>query len=97
MTTPDFSSQIEMALLESPAVAEVLAVRVAGGDAADLIGVRVSVLGASAAGDLLPIVATLRARIREIAPSAEIFIEADPTVARGHDLSTEAIVIRSLD
>lgn len=94
MSNSELSSQIEMALLESPAVGSVLAVRTAG---EDLVGIRVSILGAPTVDDYLPIIANLRARIREIAPTADAFIEIDPNGSRMHDVSTEAIVIRAMD
>lgn len=97
MTNTELSSQIEMALLESPVVAQVLAVEVGAVDDRQLVAARVSVLGAATAEDIMPIIATLRARVRELAPDAEVFIEVDATAARSHDLSTEAIVIRSMD
>lgn len=97
MTNPDLNNRIRDALLEDPNVAEVHTVRSFDVAGAEFVGARVSVAGAQTALDIMPVIATLRARIREVVPTATIFIEPDVTGGRTFDLTTEAIVIRSVD
>lgn len=97
VTNPELNAQIKAALLESPSVGQVHTVRSFQVAGAEFVGVRVSLVGVTVATDIMPVIATLRARIREIVPTAVIFIEPDVNAERSFDLSTEAIVIRSLD
>ena len=96
---PELAAHIRELLLENPHVGEVLQVRsVEVDDRVTLVGVRVSVLNLPQVLDLPPVLAQLRALVREAAPHAEaIFVEPDVTERHNVHVSTESIVIRSVD
>lgn len=95
----ELAAHIRELLLENLHVGEVLQVRsVEVDDRVTLVGVRVSVLNLPQVLDLPPVLAQLRALVREAAPHAEsIFVEPDVTERHNVHVSTESIVIRSVD
>lgn len=95
MTNPELNAEIKAALLENPHVAEVLSVRSFAPSGAEFIGIRVSLTDVQTAADFMPVIATLRNRVREFLPTANIFIEPDVSGPRQPTLNTEAIVIRA--
>lgn len=99
MTTNDLASEIRSLLLESPRVEEVLQLRVpVTADGVLMAGVQVSLVDIQHCADLPPVLAELRALIRQLVPSGTpVFIEPDLTGRPRENVTTEAVVIRSAD
>ncbi len=91
------NDQIRDALQTDPHVESVQAVRSFEVSGAPFVGVRVGLKAIASTYDLMPVLANIRSRIRQIVPTGNIFIEPDITEGRGVELPTEAIVIRSAD
>lgn len=99
MTNPTLTAEIRNALLASAFVEEVVQVRTTPAEGpADVVGVRVALTNVDELYSLPPVIAELRALVREAAPDVSaVFIEPDVTEQRRHDVPTESIVIRSWD
>lgn len=93
------ASRVHELLLESARVAAVHQVTTSTtDDGVAVVSVRVAVTNVPSLADLPPVLAELRALVREVSgEQAQVFVEADLTEPPGPELPTEAIVIRGAD
>ena len=102
MTTKDLATRIETALLASTYVVKVLETRAFSddGDSGDgpVVALRIAFTNVGDVAALPQVLAQTRQVVREVVgEGADVFIEPDLTLGERHDVSTDAIVIRSLD